>query len=289
MVAWRMGLKRKVPVPLVAVGSQPKAALGARYAVSGAARHGEGTLLRPRNQLLRPTVWAGGRMNRVMEESDAAVVARVCAGDQEAFRALVQRHSRAVFRLAYRMTGNEQEAEDVVQETFLRAYRHLGRFDSGASFPAWLHRIALNYSISLRRKGRRQAAALAAGNDFSAEAVSAVPASALTPDCAAANTELQAQIQSALAQLSPQERAAFVLRHLEGRSMGEICCALGLGASAAKDSVFRAVQKLRRALRPWFNPASPEPREFRQEPGPAAFGREPGAGPNRGEQLGIAP
>jgi RNA polymerase sigma-70 factor (ECF subfamily) len=225
----------------------------------------------------------------MMEDSDAAVVARVRAGDKEAFGALVERHSHAVFRLAYRMTGNEQAAEDVVQETFLRAYRHLGRFDLGASFPAWLHRIALNYSISLLRKCRRQAAALAAGNHIWAEAASALPAGAPTPDCAAANTELQEKIESALDQLSPQERAAFVLRHLEDRSIGEISCALGVGASAAKDSVFRAVQKMRRALQPWFKPTGPETPGLRQQPSTVALGHNTSAGPNSGEQLGIAP
>jgi RNA polymerase sigma-70 factor (ECF subfamily) len=77
-----------------------------------------------------------------MEDSDAEVVGRVREGDVDAFGALVERHSHAVFRLAYRMTGDEQDAEDVVQESFLNAYRHLNRFDAGASFGAWLHRIS---------------------------------------------------------------------------------------------------------------------------------------------------
>ena len=71
----------------------------------------------------------------------AAVLARARQGDSDAFRVLVERHSRAVFRLAYRMTGNEQDAEDVVQESFLRAYRQLDRFQSRANFGTWLYRI----------------------------------------------------------------------------------------------------------------------------------------------------
>ena len=82
-----------------------------------------------------------------MENSDAAAVARVRAGDPDAFRVLVERHSRSVFRLAFRMTGNEQDAEDLVQETFLRAYRQLGRFDGAAGFSTWLYRIAANCSL----------------------------------------------------------------------------------------------------------------------------------------------
>src|SRR5436190_19753086 len=81
----------------------------------------------------------------------AAVLARARQGDGEAFRALVERHSRSVFRLAFRMTGNEQDAEDVVQESLLRAYRQLGRFESRANFGTWLYRIVANGSVDLVR------------------------------------------------------------------------------------------------------------------------------------------
>src|SRR5678816_2591271 len=81
----------------------------------------------------------------------AAVLARARQGDDDAFGVLVERHSRAVFRLAYRMTGNEQDAEDVVQESFLRAYRQLGRFESRADFGTWLYRIVANCAVDLMR------------------------------------------------------------------------------------------------------------------------------------------
>src|SRR5580698_7459950 len=90
-----------------------------------------------------------------MDATDAsAVLARARQGDGEAFRALVERHSRSVFRLAFRMTGNEQDAEDVVQESFLRAYRQLGRVESRANFGTWLYRIAANCSVDLMRTKR---------------------------------------------------------------------------------------------------------------------------------------
>src|SRR5437867_254750 len=81
----------------------------------------------------------------------AAVLARARQGDSEAFRVLVERHGRSVFRLAYRMTGNEQDAEDVVQESFLRAYKQIGRFESRANFGTWLYRIVANCSVDLMR------------------------------------------------------------------------------------------------------------------------------------------
>src|SRR5579872_643994 len=90
-----------------------------------------------------------------MEEIDDGAIARARSGDGDAFRFLVERHSRNVFRLAFRMTGNEQDAEDVVQETFLRAYRQLGKYESRSSFSTWLFRIASNYSLDLIRARKR--------------------------------------------------------------------------------------------------------------------------------------
>jgi RNA polymerase sigma-70 factor (ECF subfamily) len=90
---------------------------------------------------------------------DAAAVALARDGDAEAFRSLVERHSRLVFRVAYRMTGNESDAEDVVQETFLKAYRQLGRFESRANFGTWVYRIAVNCAIDyMRAKPKRESA-----------------------------------------------------------------------------------------------------------------------------------
>src|SRR5215203_6032756 len=93
-----------------------------------------------------------------MEATDLAAVERTKAGDTAAFRVLVDRYGRSVFRLAYRMTNNEYDAEDVVQETFLRAYRQLESYESRSSFSTWLYRIAANYSLDLIRSRKRHAA-----------------------------------------------------------------------------------------------------------------------------------
>src|SRR5512139_2226325 len=100
----------------------------------------------------------------------AAVLARARQGDSEAFRALVERHSRSVFRLAFRMTGNEQDAEDVVQESFLRAYRQLSKFDERASFGTWLYRIAANCSLDLVRARKRRSEKLPPAADAAPDA-----------------------------------------------------------------------------------------------------------------------
>src|ERR1041385_755977 len=104
--------------------------------------------------------------NNMMEDSDLRAVVQAQAGDHDAFRLLVERHSAPLFRLAYRMTGNEQDAEDIVQETFLRAYRQLPKFESRSSFRTWLHRIAANSALDTLRKRRRQGPLQEAGAEF---------------------------------------------------------------------------------------------------------------------------
>ena len=95
-----------------------------------------------------------GTSKFMMEETDAALVTRAREGDPEAFGGLVERHSARLFQLAFRMTGNEHDAEDVVQESFLRAYRQIDRFESRAVFATWLHRIAVNAALMKLRKRR---------------------------------------------------------------------------------------------------------------------------------------
>jgi RNA polymerase sigma-70 factor (ECF subfamily) len=195
-----------------------------------------------------------------MEDSDSLAVARVKAGDGDAYRQLVDRHSRSVFRLAFRMTGNEQDSEDVVQETFMRAYKQLHRYEARSSFSTWLYRIAANYSLDLvRRRKRHGEVALgesSSANEDLPEMIHALPSPSPGPDRLLFSGRVQECVASTLKELSQQERTAFVLRHFEGQSIEDISAALGLSGNAAKHSIFRAVQKLRRALEPLVNTAS---------------------------------
>src|SRR5579864_7530206 len=152
-----------------------------------------------------------------MTASEApAILARARQGDNDAFRVLVERHSHSAFRLAFRMTGNEQDAEDLVQETFLRVYRQIGRFDGRASFGTWLYRIAANCSLDLIRSRRRRQEQQVPADDEGREMAEAAVAGDPEPDRLAFSGELQQLIAPALGRLSPMERAAFVLRHYEG-------------------------------------------------------------------------
>ncbi len=186
-----------------------------------------------------------------MEWTDSAAAEEARKGNQHAFRVLVERHSRPVFRLAFRMTGNEQDAEDVVQESFLRAYRQIARFDGRAAFGTWLYRIAANCSLDLIRARKiREDRRVSPTEEESLGWLENVATQAPSPERLTQSGQIASLLRPALAQLSDMERTAFILRHYEGCDIEQISQVLGVKANAAKHTVFRAVQKLRRALEP---------------------------------------
>lgn len=191
-----------------------------------------------------------------MTETDAVAVARARGGDSEAFRLLVERHSRSVYKVAFRITGRAEDAEDVVQETFLKAYRQLDRFEERASFGTWLHRIAWNCSVDLlRSRPKREQAEEAETLEQlgSTSKSTATSAGAPTPERLMASVEVGDRVKEAMGKLSALERAAFVMRHYEGRTIDEISRALEIRENAAKHSIFRAVRKMRIALEPFVS------------------------------------
>ncbi|MDA1307553.1 MAG: sigma-70 family RNA polymerase sigma factor [Acidobacteria bacterium] len=176
-----------------------------------------------------------------MTLDDAAAVERARGGDQEAFRVLVDKHSRSLYRLAYRMTGTAEDAEDVVQETFIRAYRQLSRFEARANVSTWLYRIAFNCSVDfLRSRPRRETAT----EDQALERL-APAATGPTMDDLVYAGQIGERMQVALGELSEKERAAFLMRHYYGCSIEEIGSTLGMKTNATKHSIFRAVKKMR--------------------------------------------
>ena len=184
-----------------------------------------------------------------MEMSEVATISRARAGDPDAFRLLVERHSRPIFRVAYRMTGNEHDADDVVQEAFLRAYRQIHRFEERANFGTWLHRIAVNCALDLlRSRGRLDRHY---GGDPEEAEMAGAASSDPQQDRLLLSAELREQVAAAMEQLSGNERTAFVLRHFEGMPVEEISKALGIQVNAAKHTIFRAVRKLRQSLEPF--------------------------------------
>jgi RNA polymerase sigma-70 factor (ECF subfamily) len=202
---------------------------------------------------------ASGEQAETVAVSDAVAVERTLAGDREAYRVLVERHSAYVYRLAYRMTGNKEDAEEVVQEAFLRAYQKLQQFAGNANFATWVYRIAANYAIDRLRQrkneeARRELPPRAGEGEPESDPLGELKDRAPSPERLAGSAQLAAKMTEALGTLTPAERTAIVMRHWDGCGIEEIAAVLKSNTSAAKNTVFRAVQKLRSALAPFAEP-----------------------------------
>ena len=179
-----------------------------------------------------------------MHESERETISKAAGGDRLAFRALVMDHSQAMFRLAWRLTADEHMAEDIVQESFVKAWDKLGDFRGDASFRSWLHRITVNTAMDyLRKRSQRQ--------KFEAEEPEweRLEQAAESPRHES-QIDIRRQTELAMQQLTDAERAALLLRHFEGHSIREIAAMLELTSGACKQTIFRAVAKMRNALQP---------------------------------------
>ena len=185
-----------------------------------------------------------------MQQGDRTAVAHAQHGDTEAFRSLVERHSRYLFSVAHRMTGSAADAEDVVQEAWLKAHRQLGGFEARADVRTWLHRITVNCAIDFSRARRHREDAHDPADLEQGPLSERGADGQVTPLRLAQSGEIRRRVGEALGHLTGLERAAFTLRHMEGMSIDEVGIALGLKASATKHSIFRAVRKMRQALEP---------------------------------------
>jgi RNA polymerase sigma-70 factor, ECF subfamily len=183
-----------------------------------------------------------------MDKNDQAAIRAVLSGDKEAYGALVVRHSAKLFRLAFRITGNEADAEDVVQETFLRGYRKLETFELRSDFGTWIYRIAVRCALDKLSGPRRDENSRVGEESDPQQHEVQVADLAAGPDRLLLSGEIAAMQEMAMLSLTPTERTAFVLRHMEDCTSEQIATALGIEPNAAKQAVFRAVQKLRRRL-----------------------------------------
>src|SRR3989441_13055980 len=186
---------------------------------------------------------------QAIADSDAIAVERTLAGDRDAYRVLVERHSHNVFRLAYRMTGNRHDAEEVVQEAFVRGYQELGQFAARANFGTWVYRIAANYAIDRMRQrqkeeSRREAPRVGDPDGMENDPLNRVKDEAPTPERLTQSIELRKQMEQARAALSDVERTAFEMRHWEVCGSEEIEEVFKVNSKAAKRMVFLSVVKL---------------------------------------------
>jgi RNA polymerase sigma-70 factor (ECF subfamily) len=174
-----------------------------------------------------------------LQETDVVLVERAAQGDAHAFQALVSRHAAGLFRLACSLVGNRTDAEDVLQETFVGAFRSLPRFERRASFRTWLGQILVRQAASLRRsRATRRTMALDA------------PHAAVEPSVAGGTSEVdyRADLGEALQQLSPEHREVLVLREFEQLSYDDIAAALGVPRGTVESRLHRARGELRALL-----------------------------------------
>jgi RNA polymerase sigma-70 factor, ECF subfamily len=185
-----------------------------------------------------------------MGNDEYALIRSVLAGEKDAYGVLVARHSQSVFRIAFRITENDADADEVVQEAFLRGYRKLQDFDARSSFATWIYRIAMNCALDVLKK-RKSQAVVSIAEDYDSElATVQVADRSAGPDRLLLSREIETRRHAAMERLTPTERVAFVMRHMEQRSTEEIAEALGIAPNSAKNAIFRAVQKLRQSLAP---------------------------------------
>jgi len=189
-------------------------------------------------------------------ENEAALVAAAQAGDTAAFSTLVKQYDRYIYRLALNITGNKEDAEDVLQEALLKAYTKLAQFQGGSRFYTWLVRIAVNEALMKLRKRSSSQKDVSLDEPVEGNEKSVVPREvedwADNPEQRYARVELSQILQQAIARLEPQFRTVFVLRDVENLSTEETAEALGLSVPAVKSRLLRARLKARDLLNQYF-------------------------------------
>ena len=190
----------------------------------------------------------------IQVDDEAAVVAQARTGDAKAFNELLQRYERKIFRLALHITQNREDAEDVLQETFLKAYQHLDQFQGQSKFYTWIVRIAVNQALMKLRKRKSDRSVslddtIDTGEDTVAREIAAWDEN---PEQQYGREELNQILTSAVDGLTPIYRAVFVLRDVDGLSTEETADALELSVPAVKSRLLRARLQLRDKLTRYF-------------------------------------
>lgn len=191
--------------------------------------------------------------SQVVKDDESALVAAAKAGDISAFETLVGRYERKIFRLAQNITQNREDAEDAMQESFLKAFEHLGEFQGNSRFYTWLVRIAVNQSLMKLRRRRPNVVSLDQELDTGEDMVPReVEDWGPSPEERYGQTELAGILGKVIGELDPPFRVVFQLRDIEELSTEETAEALGLSVPAVKSRLLRARLKLREKLNQYF-------------------------------------
>ena len=183
-------------------------------------------------------------------EEEARLVREIRAGDGDAFETLVREHQTRVYNLALRMTGNEEDALDISQETFLKAWRTMGKYRGECSLGSWLYRIASNLSIDLLRKNKRQQREKIVSLEDNGEdgRTLELPDLREEPQTILEREENRRAVWACLEKLPEEQRLILVLRDVNGLSYEEIGASMGLEMGTVKSRIFRAREKLANLL-----------------------------------------
>ena len=179
------------------------------------------------------------------QEEEMRIISKVLSGDTDAFELLVLDQSKIVYNLALRMAGNEEDAYDISQEAFLKAYTNLSTFRGECKFSSWLYRLTTNLCLDfIRKRNRQKTIPLIYEDDEGNEECMEIPDETFSPETEAERRELQQNVRAGLAQLPPMQREILMLREIGGMSYDEISDQLQIEEGTVKSRIFRARKKL---------------------------------------------
>jgi len=196
----------------------------------------------------------------IVRDDEAQLVSSAKAGDTAAFEELVNRYERKIFRLGMNITQNREDAEDVMQDAFLKSYQNLDRFQGDSRFYTWLVRIAVNEALMKLRKRRPNQVSLdePLTDDGGDSVFREIEDWGPSPEKKFAQVELNEILNSVIGELDPIFRVAFLLRDVEGLSTEETAQILGISVAAVKSRLLRARLKLRQKLNKYFRRSEPQ-------------------------------
>jgi RNA polymerase sigma-70 factor (ECF subfamily) len=187
--------------------------------------------------------------NRIVHDEE--LILRLQRGDEWAFQLLVRRFRKNIFSIAFGITLDAEESQDIVQEVFLQVYRRIGKFRGDATLSTWLHRITVNRCLNWKRRWARRFKWLHVTADNADDGSVKEPESPLpSPESRVAGAQTRQQIDNALKMLPDQARTVFVLRELEGLSYEAIAEAVGIKLGTVRSRLFHARRRLKEILKP---------------------------------------
>jgi len=187
------------------------------------------------------------------EELDTdELVERFQQGETSAFNELVERYRSRIYNITYRYTRNPEDASDLVQEVFIKAFKALGKFERRSAFYSWLYRVAVNVCVDFLRRKARENQPISLDEFVDSETVPQLKRKAPLPDDVVVRTELRRKISESVLRLPPRQQTVFMLRHRDGLQLKEIATAIGRSEGTVKAHLFHANQRMREMLTPYL-------------------------------------